>query len=119
MREAMQEASLLNMFDMQDDVAVASTAGRGDNVLVKGKRDEDNNDKEVDGGADSTHAFGNERLVSFGEVLALEAGLDEGGAQPADHAVGERKGEGRQGQGRDERLSLASEGVGEDDESGT
>jgi hypothetical protein len=104
---------MLDVLDMQDDVAVAAAAGGGDDVLVEGKRDKDDEDEQVDGGADGAHALGDLDLVRLGHVAALEAGLHEGGAEPADHGVAEGEGEAREGERCDQRLAIALKGVGE------
>lgn len=110
----MQEATLLDMLDVEDDVPVASSAGSGDDVLVEGEGDEDDDDEQVDGGADGAHALGQLGAVVLGEVAALEAGADEDGAKPADHGVGQGEGEDGEGEGGDEGLAVAGEGVEED-----
>lgn len=110
----MQKASLLDVFDVEDDIPVTSTAGSRDDVFVEGEGDEDDDDEEVDGGADGAHALGELGAVMLGEVAALEAGADEDGAKPADHGVGEREGQDGEGEGGDQGLAIAGEGVEKD-----
>ncbi len=118
MGEPVEEAALVDVLGLEDDVAVAAAARGGDNVLVKGKGDEDDDGEQVDGGTDGAHALGQLDLVDLGEVAPAEAGLDKGRAEPADHGVAERKGGARERERRDERLAVAGEGVGQDGERG-
>ena len=57
----MKETALVDVLDVVNDVAVSSTTGRCDDVLVEGEGDEDDDGQEVDGGADGTHAFRKKR----------------------------------------------------------
>jgi len=41
MREPVQEAALLNVLNLQHDIAIAASAGSCHYILVEGKRDED------------------------------------------------------------------------------
>lgn len=87
MREPMEEAALLDVLDLQDHITIASpTCGRH-NVLVEGKGDEDDDDEQVDDGADSTHALRKLFFVVFAHVDAFQASLDEGRTEPSNHGI--------------------------------
>lgn len=45
MRETVKESPLLDVLDLQHDISVAATAGGGNNILVEGERNEDNDDE--------------------------------------------------------------------------
>lgn len=110
----MQEAALVDLLELDDHITVSTTAGGGDDVLVEGKRDEDDDGDEVDGGADGTHALWDLGLVRLAHVAAAKAGAHEGGPQPADHGVAEGEGEQGEGEAGDEGFAIALEGVCED-----
>lgn len=110
-REAVQEAALVHMLDVQDNIAISSSAGGSNNVLVEWKRDEYDDSNEVDGGAYGTHALGDEGPRGLAHVAAAEAGSDEVGAEPADHGEARGEGDEGQGEGRDEGLAITVEGV--------
>lgn len=114
----MEETPLVDVLGLEHDVAVAAAARRGDNVLVEGKGDKDNDGEQVDGGAHGAHALGQLGLAGLAQVPAPEAGLDKGRAEPADHGVAEGEGDAGQGQRCYQRLAIAAEGVGEDGEGG-
>jgi len=114
MRKPVQEAALLHMLNVQDDIAVPTAASGGHDVLVEGERREDDDDQEVDDGAYGAHALGDLLLVQLAHVDALDARLDEGGAQPPDHGVRRREGHAAQGQRRAEGCPIALERVGDD-----
>ncbi|KAF1737541.1 hypothetical protein CRV24_003161 [Beauveria bassiana] len=113
-----REAALVDVLGLEDNIAVAAAARGRDNVLVKGKRYEDDDGEEVDGGADGAHALGQLGPAGLGEVAAAEAGADKRGPEPADHGVAERKGGKGEGERRDERLAVAGECVGQHGEGG-
>lgn len=110
----MQEAALVDMLGMQDDISVPAAARGSNDVLVKGERGEDDDGEEVDDGADCAGALGDLPPVRLGHVDALEPGLDEGGPQPADHGVCGGVGHAAQGERCDQGLALAAKGVGQD-----
>lgn len=114
MRELVQEATLVDMLGMQDNVPVPAAASGSNNVLVKWERREDDNGEQVDNCADCAGAFGDLPLVGLGHVDALEPGLHEGRAQPADHGICSCVGHAAQGERGDQGLALAAEGVGQD-----
>lgn len=118
MREAVEEAALVDMLGLEDDVAVAAAASGGDNVLVKGKGDEDDDGEEVYGGADGAHALGQLNAAGLEQVAAAEAGPDKRRPEPADHGVAEGKGGTRERERRDERLAVAVERIGQHGEGG-
>ena len=111
MWETVEEAPLVDVLDMEDDVAIPAAAGGSDNILVEGEGDEDDDSDEVDGSADGAHALGEQGPRGFAHVAAAEAGGDEARAQPADHGVAEGEGQEREGEGGNERLAIAMEGV--------
>lgn len=113
-RELVQEAALVDVLGVQDDVPVAAAAGGSNDVLVEGEGGEDDDGEQVDDGADGTGALWNLPPVGLGHVDALEPGLDEGGPQPADHGIGGGVGHAAEGERRDQGLALAAEGVGQD-----
>lgn len=112
----MQEAALIHMLKVQDDIAIPTAARSCDNVLVKGKGDEDDDGDEVDGGAHGAHALGEEGPGGFAHVDAAEPRGDEARAEPADHGIRDGEGEGGKGERGDERLAIAVKGVCEDGE---
>lgn len=116
----MQEAPLVGVLDLHlnHDISIAAAARRRNNVLVEGKRDEDDDGDEIDGGAHGAHALRDLAAVELAHVAPPEAGLDKRRAEPADHGVAQRKGDERERQRRDEGLAIAVEGVCEDGERG-
>lgn len=114
----MQEATLVDMLNMQDDITVAPPASGGNNVLVEGEGDEDDDGDKVDGGADGAHALRDEGPRRLAHVAAAEAGGNELGAEPADHGVGDGEGEQGEGQRGNEGLAIVVKGVCEDGEGG-
>jgi hypothetical protein len=108
---------VLNL-DLNHHVAIPASARRRNDILVKRKRDKDDDGDEIDGGAHGAHAFRDLAAIGFAQVAPPEAGLDECRAEPADHGVAERKGDERERQRRDEGLAIAVEGVCEDGERG-
>jgi len=116
--EAVQEPALLRMLDLQHHVAVPAAAGRRNHVLVKDKRDKHNDGKKIHGGAHGAHALGDLLAVVLAQVDALEAGLHEGRAEPADEGKRGAKSKAAEGERHNERLVIALEGVGEDGDAG-
>jgi hypothetical protein len=116
--ETMQEAALVHMLYVQDNVAVSSAARGSDTVLVEGKRNEYDDGDEIYGGAYGAHALGQEGPGGFAHVATAEAGRDKVGAEPADHGEARGEGDNGQGQGGNEGLAIAVEGVEEDGEGG-
>lgn len=114
----MEEASLVHMFHLENHITVPATARRGHDILVKRKRDEDNDGQEVHRRAHGAHALRDLALVRLAHVPAHEAGAHERGAQPADHGVAQREGKKGQSEGGDEGLAIALECVCEDGEGG-
>lgn len=114
----MQEPALLHMLDMEHNIPVAAPARGRHNVLVKRKGDKHDDDQEVDDGADGAHALGYLPAVVLAHVDALETGLDEGRAQPADQRKRRGKREPAERERRNERLAIALEGVGEHGDAG-
>lgn len=99
MRKLVQQSSLLHILDIHDHISISATTSGHHNVLVKGKRDEDHDDDQVDDGADGSHALRQLLLVvHLGHVAAPEAGANKGRAQPADHGVAGSKGEAAEGE---------------------
>lgn len=96
MRELMQQPPLLHILDVHDHVPVSATTSRDHYVLVERDENEDGKGKEVDDGANGTHALGQvlcAGTIDLGQVAALEAGADEDGTQPADHGIAGGEGE--------------------------
>lgn len=56
--EAMQETALVDMVNLENDIAVTSSAGGGYNVLVEREGNEDDDGEEIDHGANGAHTFG-------------------------------------------------------------
>ena len=114
MGEPVEEAPLVDVLNMEDDVAVPAAAGSSHNVLVEGERDEDDDGEEVDGSTDCAHALGQQRSGGLAHVAAAEAGGDKAWAQPADHGVAQGEGEQGEGERGNEGLAIAVEGVCDD-----
>ena len=57
MGEAMQETSSLDMFDMQDDIAISASRCCSHNILVERKRDKSNHEQEIHHSTYGTHRF--------------------------------------------------------------
>lgn len=112
--ELVQEAALVDVLGVQDNVPVPAAAGGGNDVLVEGERGEDDDGEQVDDGADGAGALGDLPPVGLGHVNALEPGLDEGRPQPADHGIGGGVGHAAEGERRNQGLALAADGVGQD-----
>lgn len=110
----MQEAALVDVLGVQDNVPVPAAAGGSNDVLVEGERCEDDDGEQVDDGAYGAGALGDLPPVGLGHVDALEPGLDESRPQPADHGVRGGIGHAAQGERCDQGLALAAEGVGQD-----
>ena len=119
MGKPVQEPPFLDILLVHHHIPIPASAGGGHNVLVEGEGDEADHAQDVDDGADSTHALWYLFLVRLGHVDALDAGLDEGGPQPAYHGVGCREGDAAEGEGGDEGGAIALEdGAGEDGDAG-
>ena len=58
MWELVQEASQIDLLIRHDVVPVTTSARRRDDVLVEWERNKDDDDKEIDRGANSAHTFG-------------------------------------------------------------
>lgn len=95
------------------DVPVASARCGRHNVLVEGKRDEDDDGEEVDGGADGAHTLGNLDARRLAEVAAAETRAHKGRAEPADHGIAEAGGGDRERERGDERLAITAKGIGQ------
>lgn len=67
----MQEASLVNMLGMQDDISVPAAACCSNNVLVEGERGEDYDSEQVDDGADGACALWDLPPICLGHVNAF------------------------------------------------
>lgn len=102
------------MLYVKNNIPVTASAGCRDDILVEGERDENDNDEEVDGGADGTHAFGYHGPGYLAHVPTAEAGSDEAGPQPADHDEAYGEGEEGQGEGGYQGFAIAVEGVCDD-----
>lgn len=111
--ETMEETALVDVGFLEDNISVASAAGGSDNILIERKGDEDDDRKEIDSRADSSHAFRDLALVCLAQVPAHEAGAHEGRAKPSDHGVAQSESQQGQGERRDEGLAIALECVGE------
>ncbi|QSZ32663.1 hypothetical protein DSL72_002242 [Monilinia vaccinii-corymbosi] len=112
MRELVQEPPMLHLGHFAHDIPIPTAARRGHDILVEGKRDEDDDDEQVDDGADGAHRLGDLLAIALREVLPLEAGAHECRAQPADHGVGRGKRNAAKGERGDERLAIfAREGL--------
>lgn len=107
----MQEAPLVDLLQLDDDIPISTTTRRGHDVLVERKRDKDDDDEEINGCAHCAHAFGNLALMRLAHVATPEAGLHERGAEPADHGVAEGEGEEGERERGDERFAIAVERV--------
>lgn len=118
MGEAMQEAPLVGVLDLNHNVSVSASAGRRNNILVEGEGNEDDDGDEIHRGAHRAHAFRDLAAIGLAQVAPSKAGLDKRRAEPADHGVAERKGNERERQRRNEGLAIAAEGVCEDGERG-
>lgn len=120
MGEAMQEASLVGVLDLDlnHHISIPASTRRRNDILVKWKRDKDDDSDEIHGSAHRAHAFRDLAAIGLAQVAPPEAGLDECRAEPADHGVAERKGHERERQRRNEGLAIAVEGVCEDGERG-
>ena len=53
----MQETALIDVVNLENDIAVTSSARGGYNVLVEGEGNEYDDGEEVDHGADGAHTF--------------------------------------------------------------
>lgn len=56
--EAVEEAAVVDMFLLQNNIAITAARRGGDDVLVEGERNEYDDGKEVDSGADGPHTLG-------------------------------------------------------------
>ena len=112
--ETMEEAALLYVLHVEDDVSVAASAGRRDDVLVERERDENNDDEEVNNRADAAHAFRDLLLVVLAHVDAFQPGFHERWAQPSYHGVSGTEGNATKGNRSNKGFPIALEGVGKD-----
>lgn len=53
----MQEPPRLDLFNLLNDISIPTPRCRGDNVFVKGERDEDYDHKEIHHSADGAHGL--------------------------------------------------------------
>ena len=107
----MQESSRLNNLHLDDHISVPTSRCSSHDILIERKRNEHDDQKQVDNSADSTHSLGNLLLIQFTHILALQPSLHEGGTQPSDHGIGGRERDAAEGQRRDERFAIAVECV--------
>lgn len=114
--EAVQEAPLVDVLQLDDDIAVPTAARRRHNVLVEGEGDEDDDGEQVDGGAHGAHALWDVGAVQLAHVAAAEAGAHKGRPQPAYHGVADGEGEQGERERGDEGFAIVVEGVCEDGE---
>ena len=56
--ESAQEPPRLDVLDLDDEIPVAAAGRGGHDVLIEREGDEDDDDEEVDHGADGTHRLG-------------------------------------------------------------
>ena len=112
----MQEAPLVDLLQLDDDIAISTTTRRSHNVLVEGERDEDHDGDEIDSSAYSAHALWNVGTVQLAHVATTEAGAHKGRPQPAYHGIADREGEQGERERSDEGFAIAVECVCEDGE---
>lgn len=86
-RETMQEAALVDVLELDHDITITTTTGGGNNVLVKGKGNEDDNGQKVDSSTDSTHTLGDLISLKLAHIATSEARAHESRTQRADHGV--------------------------------
>lgn len=114
----MQKPTLLNMLNMKHNVAVATSTGSCDDILVERKGNKDDNDEEIDNGANASHAFWDFPLMMFAHVHSSQSRPHECRAKPSDHGVGGAECDTTQGKRCDERLAIGLEVVDEDADTG-
>ena len=78
MGESVEEAAFIDVYSLNHDISVASPTRSCHDIFVEGKGDEDDDGEQIDGRADSAHAFGYLSATRLAEVASLEASLDEG-----------------------------------------
>ena len=110
----MQQASLINIRNLQHHISVSSTTSCRHDILVEREGNEHDDSEEVDGGADGAHALWDLGLAELAHVAAFEAGLHEGGAEPADHGEAETEGAHGECEGGEEGFAIVAEVLDED-----
>ena len=83
----MQKTTLIDVVNLQNDVAVTSSTSGGYNILVEGKGNEYDDGEEVDHGANCTHTLGDLNRISLAQVAALKASFHECRAKPFNHGI--------------------------------
>lgn len=106
--ELVQEAAFVDMLRLENDISIATSTSRRDNVLQKCGWNEEYDDEQVYDCAYGAGAFRNLPLVGLGHVDALQACLDKVGAGPQDQWIGCCEGKSTQGNGGDYGCTLAN-----------
>ena len=109
--ETVEEATLLYVLHVEDDVSIAASACRRNDVLVERKGDENDDDEEINNCADAAHAFRDFLLVVLAHVDTFQPSFHERWAQPSDHGVCGTEGDAAKGNRSNKRLPIALEGV--------
>lgn len=110
MWKLVQESALIDMLDLEDHIAIATTTGSRDDIFVEGKRNEDDNGENVDDGTDETCTLGDLPAHSLGEINPFEDLLE---VWPGlnNQAVGRCESKPSECEGCDDRLSTIVEGA--------
>jgi len=104
------------MLEFNDNISITTSWGSGYDVLVEWKRYKDDDNKEIDDGADSTHSFRNLFLVYFRHVLPLQASLHKCWSKPSYHGIWCCVCNPAECKGGDERFPITTEGICDDGE---
>jgi hypothetical protein len=93
MREAMEEAPLIGILNLNHDVSISASAGCRDYILVERKGNEDDDGYKIDRGAHRAHALRDLGAIDLAEIAPSKAGLHKCRTEPPDHGIAERKGD--------------------------
>lgn len=108
MWKLVQKAAFIDMLCLQNDISIAASTRSGNNILEESGRNEEDDDKQVNNGANGAGAFWNFLFVGFGHVDALQASLDKVGTGPHDQRIGGSEGEAAQSNGGNNGRALAN-----------
>ena len=107
----MQKSPLINRACGIHYIPISASRRCSDNVLVKRKWYEHDDNQQIDNGANGTHRLGYLLLVLLAHILAFHPGFHKCWAQPSYHRICRRKGNATECQRGNERLAIAVEGV--------